>query len=107
MRYAPLHLTSLKTDVSKIDKGESPEKVLAREVEEELCVSIRVGEGLPVSDYGYEFPKISLFPFKIKIIHGKIYLNEHPEYRWVDKSDLLDLKLAPADIPVARFYASV
>ena len=79
---------------------------LAREIEEELCVTIKVGDSLPVSEHDYDYGTIKLLPFKSEIVNGNIYLNEHSEYRWVEKSHLLDLKLAPADIPIARFLAS-
>ena len=34
---------------------------------------------------------------------GDFHLHDHSEYKWVDKKDLLDYDLAPADIPLAKF----
>lgn len=75
---------------------------LAREIEEELCVTIRVGDSLPVSEHDYDYGTIELLPFKSKIIHGNIHLKEHSEYKWIKKANLLNLNLAPADVPIAR-----
>ena len=37
-----------------------------------------------------------------EIIDGSIFLNEHLDFKWVNRSQILNLDLAAADIPIAR-----
>jgi 8-oxo-dGTP diphosphatase len=90
----------------KIEEGEEPQAALVREIREELNVSIAVGDGLPVSEFEYEFGTVVLHPFRAKLESGEIRLNEHVEGKWVQRSELEKLRLAPADIPIARGLVS-
>ena len=80
--------------------------VRVREIREELNVSIAVGDGLPASEFVYESGTVVLHPFWAKIGNGEIRLNEHVEGKWVQVSALEELRLAPADVPIARGLVS-
>jgi 8-oxo-dGTP diphosphatase len=90
----------------KIEDGETPQAALAREIREELNVFIEIGDGLPASEFVYEFGTVVLHPFRAKIESGEIRLNEHVEGKWVQVAELEKLRLAPADIPIARGLVS-
>lgn len=86
----------------KIEKGESPQRCLEREIEEELGIHIEAGRLITESVYPYDHGKIKLIAIESKIVDGDITLSVHDRYTWVPLDKLLEYNLAPADIPVAR-----
>lgn len=90
----------------KIEAGETPERALEREIQEELEIQIAVGEALPASRYDYDFGTVVLLPFRASILSGVINLTEHPEGRWVSRKDLPNLNWVPADIPIMQALIS-
>ena len=46
--------------------------------------------------------EIDLKLYLCKYIDGKIKLNDHSEYKWVDKDDILDFDLADLDVELVR-----
>lgn len=52
-----------------------------------------------------EYPNktVDLKLYRCKYLLGKFHLHDHSEYKWVDKIDLLNYDLAPADIPLAKY----
>ena len=86
----------------KIEAGETPERALEREIQEELEIQIEVGKALTASSYDYDFGTVVLHPFRANILSGVINLTEHPEGRWVSRKDLSNLNWVPADIPIMQ-----
>lgn len=56
------------------------------------------------SIYDYGNFKINLIPFIAKYISGEILLSEHKDYRLLEKSELLNLDWAEADIPIVEEF---
>ena len=83
----------------KIEVGETKEKALKREIQEELGCTIEVFE--PVEDTTYEYDKfiVRLETFMAKVISGTPVISEHAEIKWVTRKELPSLNWAPADIP--------
>ena len=79
----------------KVDAGESDREALARELQEELHVRCTVGAfvGTGTDDY------VQLHCYLVDM-EGEPVLTEHLECRWVPLSDLRDVPVPPADIPV-------
>ena len=52
-----------------------------------------------------EYPSktIDLRLYECKHISGEFNLHDHSEYRFVDKADIINFDLCPADIPLAEF----
>ena len=84
----------------KLEKREDEVDCIKREIKEELNIEIEVFKKLSNSIYDYGNFKINLIPFIAKYISGEILLSEHKDYRLLEKSELLNLDWAEADIPI-------
>lgn len=85
----------------KIEKGETPEESLIRELMEEMNIKIAIKEYVGESIYDYGNGKvISLLGYKSEIIDGEIKLSDHDRYEWVTLEEINNYKIAPADIPL-------
>jgi len=87
----------------KVEDGESLDACLERELQEELGVQSCAGDVLMESKYHYEHGVISLVAIKTEILQGEIKLIVHDRAEWVPLTDLLSYRLAPADIPIAKY----
>lgn len=83
----------------KIEKNESKEESLAREIKEELNCTIKVGDEVEHTVYKYDFGVVHLTTFYCELIQGQPELLEHADSKWLNPSDLFTLEWAPADIP--------
>jgi 8-oxo-dGTP diphosphatase len=81
----------------KINSGETPAQCLKRELMEELCIEVDVGQPLPSVTYQYPVFSVTLFPFICAIIGGRLTLNEHKAVAWVSPDDLHTLDWTEAD----------
>ncbi|KAB7707090.1 NUDIX domain-containing protein [Bacillus aerolatus] len=83
----------------KIEKGETPEESLIREIQEELDCTVEVHE--LIEDVVHEYPNVivNLLTYKTVIIEGTPTAKEHAELKWVPLQELRSLEWAPADIP--------
>ena len=90
----------------KLELNELPEEALIREIKEELNISIKIIEALPISEYSYVPEKvIRLIPFRCVIQNNETPVaTEHAELRWVKKEDLQKLNWAEADVPIVLNY---
>jgi len=87
----------------KIEKGESEEESLKREIQEELNLTIEVGESLTPTEYSYEDGKvIRLIPFLVREFSGGFRLAEHDDLAWLGLNELLNVNWAQADIPIVK-----
>ena len=85
----------------KVEKDESPEAALRREIQEELGIHLGALLQMPAVTYTYDFGSIRLLPFKSSCqSRPKLALTEHVDAKWVGLSDWKNLEWAPADIPV-------
>lgn len=85
----------------KIEPGETPKAALIRELQEEFGDEIKVGE--PVMEtvtYEYDFGLVNLTVFYAELLTHHFSLVAHEQVKWVKKSNLKDLKWAPADWPI-------
>ena len=73
-------------------------------LKEELNIEIEVLEKLSNSIYDYGTFKINLIPFLSNYVSGEIILFEHKDYKLLDKSELLNLDWAEADLPIVEEY---
>ncbi|OAH54359.1 MULTISPECIES: (deoxy)nucleoside triphosphate pyrophosphohydrolase [Bacillaceae] len=83
----------------KIEKDETPEESLRREIIEELACTVEVEKKIEEVTHEYEAVIVNLLTYKCRIIDGTPTAEEHAELRWVPKNELSTLVWAPADIP--------
>ena len=86
----------------KIEYWETPQECLEREIFEELGVTSKAGEVIAESDYLYEQGAINLLALLTVIADHNFKLTVHDKIEWVPITALLEYKLAPADIPIAK-----
>ena len=82
----------------KIEKGETPQEALKREIMEELDTEIEVGEYIDTIEYDYPAFHLSMDCFWCQIVRGNLVLKEHEAARWLTKDELNNVEWLPADI---------
>lgn len=95
----------------KIEKGETPQQALKREIMEELDTEISVGELIDTIEYDYPTFHLSMDCFWCEVISGKLTLKEHEAARWLTKAEFDSVEWLPADITLidavrAEMYVS-
>ena len=86
----------------KVEKGETPQECLEREILEELGVDSTAGDEVCKSVYEYEHGAFEIIAIKTKLKSSNFKLSSHDKIEFVKKERLLDFKLLPADIPIAE-----
>jgi 8-oxo-dGTP diphosphatase len=86
----------------KLEPGEDAQTCIVRELQEELGVASTAGDLFATSEYAYPGGAIKLIAIKVSLHSLDFKLAVHDEYAWIAPRELLGLKLAPADIPIAE-----
>ena len=82
----------------KVELGEDTKDALVREIKEELETDIEVLRYFDTSIYNYGNKSIELISFICVIDSKSIRLNDHDKVGWFEKTELYNIKVAPADI---------
>lgn len=91
----------------KIEEYESAEECLIREIKEELNIDIEIVEQKSANDHHYPDKSIRLIPFICRHLNGEVMLKEHKDFQWLDKSNLIRLDWAEADLPILEEFLSM
>lgn len=90
----------------KVEGGETPERALVREIQEELGVSVTVGSHLITVEHAYPHLAIRLMAYDCILqareptpLHGQ-------ELRWEVPERLTEWPMPDADVPIARLLHS-
>lgn len=83
----------------KVEKGESAEGALVREINEELSISISVGDLLGEEEYTYPTKRIRLRVYWTETKQNEIYLTEHDDFKWALPEEINIQELSEADRP--------
>ena len=86
----------------KLEPGESPQACLDREFTEEFGVRVKAGQFLLRSVYTEPHQTVELLVYHLRHVRGRFKLLAHDALLWCPRHQLLNLHLAPADIPVAE-----
>ncbi len=81
----------------KVERGESLEECLKREIREELGIAVAVGDLLASVDHAYTHFRITLHAFACRYLGGRIRLLGIDDYRWIRPEDLEQFALPAAD----------
>lgn len=84
----------------KVKAGETPEKALIREIEEELDTKIAVDRFLTAVEYDYPEFHLSMDCFWCHVEEGDLKLLEHEAAKWLPIDNLRQVNWLPADIMV-------
>lgn len=82
----------------KIEKGETPQQALVREIQEELDTKITVGDLIWTIEYDYPTFHLSMDCFWCEVVEGELKLLEAEDARWLSKETLYSVRWLPADI---------
>jgi 8-oxo-dGTP diphosphatase len=88
----------------KLEPGESPESALKREINEELGVDIDSVDLIPFAFASEPLgdQHLLLMLYICNQWAGEPQALESPELRWVKPSEMCELPMPPADIPLVR-----
>ena len=86
----------------KIEEGETAEECLAREIKEELEITVEVGELITSNKHKYPHGYFELIAYRVKYISGEIVLNDHDDFKWVTIDEMDNFEFPPADIPIIK-----
>ena len=89
----------------KVEDGETPQECLERELQEELGVRATAGAMIAESEYHYEHGSFRILAVLATIEDKEFSLTVHDKADWVTPGALLQYKLAPADVPIAKYVA--
>ena len=81
----------------KVEPGETKEQALIRECQEELAVTLSVGDVF--MDVTYEYPdlRVHLTLFNATIADGEPQKLEHNDIKWIMPSEIPNYDFCPAD----------
>lgn len=82
----------------KIEKGETPQEALKREIREELDTEILVGELIDTIEFDYPAFHLSMDCFWCEVVKGDLVLKEHEAAKWLDKNTIDEVEWLPADV---------
>lgn len=86
----------------KLEAGESPEECLAREIREELAITIAVGDFFADAIYEYPGKVVHLMAYWADWTEGEIKSHVHDEVAWSSAAELSAYIFAPADRPIVE-----
>ena len=87
----------------KVEQEETEENAIEREIKEEFEMDIKAIRFLDNNVCEYPTKTIDLRLYECKHVSGEFNLHDHSEYLFVDKEDIVNYDLCPADIPLAEF----
>ncbi|CAJ1226340.1 (deoxy)nucleoside triphosphate pyrophosphohydrolase [Lactiplantibacillus xiangfangensis] len=91
----------------KVEKGETPQEALTRELVEEFDDEIMVGTKVGTSVHEYDFGTIHLTAYYAKFITHNFDLVAHSKVEWITQQQLGTLSWAAADEKIAETLKSV
>ena len=87
----------------KVELNEDEKSAIEREIYEEFELKVKAIKFIHNNICEYPTRTIDLRLYECKYVSGEFKLHDHYEYMYVDKLELLDYDLCPADIPLARY----
>ena len=89
----------------KLEDGETAEKCLERELEEELGVRSRVGDLLCSVPFSGALTVFELLVFRTELLSDSFRLTDHDEIRWQAPGEMDEALFSKPDRPVVRMLS--
>ncbi len=87
----------------KVEKDETEEHAIEREIKEEFGMNIKALRFVTNNVCEYPSKIIDLRLYECEYISGEFDLHDHSEYKLVNKEEIINYDLCPADIPLAKY----
>jgi len=87
----------------KVETNENEMDAIEREIKEEFELNIKAKKFLTNNIYKYPSKEIDLRLYDCEYISGSFKLHDHSDYKFVDKTEITNYDLCPADIPLANY----
>jgi A/G-specific adenine glycosylase len=87
----------------KLEKNESPEEALVREIQEELGVHIEVGEKVLTIKHSYTKFRVTLHVFLCRLPKGRIRATSCEQWKWVAIQDLDAYPFPAANVKILEY----
>ena len=86
----------------KVEPGEAKEQALIRECQEELAVTLSIGDVF--MDVVHEYPDLTvhLTLFNATIAEGEPQMIEHNDIQWIKPSEISNYEFCPADEEILK-----
>lgn len=84
----------------KMEKGETQQQALIREIREELATEIEVDEFFQTIEYDYDSFHLIMHCYICHVITGKLSLLEHESSVWLASDELEQVDWLPADLGI-------
>lgn len=91
----------------KVEPGEAKEQALIRECQEELAVTLSIGDVF--MDVVHEYPDliVHLTLFNAAILEGIPKKLEHNDIKWITPSEISNYEFCPADVEILKKITEV
>ena len=86
----------------KVEPGETKEQALVRECQEELAVTLSVGDVFMEVDHQYPDLNVHLTLFNAVIHEGTPQMLEHNDIRWITPGEIPQYDFCPADEEILK-----
>lgn len=86
----------------KVEKNESPEDCLLREIREELGVRVSIREKLMVVKHSYTQFRVTLHVFVCRLPSGRIQTTSCDQWKWVNASELDSYPFPAANVKIIK-----
>ena len=91
----------------KVEPNETEEHAIEREIKEEFEMDVKAIRFITNNICEYPNKTIDLRLYECKYISGEFHLHDHYEYKYVNKEDIINYDLCPADIPLAEYVKNM
>ena len=95
----------------KVENGETPEKALLREFEEEFMIEVEVGQRIAKAEFQHNDETVELFAYEVfikDIDNISWVLSEHSDINWVTFDQISSLDFVDSDLllltPIRNHY---
>ena len=86
----------------KVEPGETKEQALIRECQEELAITLSVGDVFMEVQHVYPDITINLTLFHATVAEGTPQMLEHNDIRWITTGEISQYEFCPADTGILK-----